>query len=347
MSEPDDKPDPLTSREREVLEGILDHKTAKQMGLEHGVSHHAIEKRLKRARQKLGADSSLDAAKLYRDRYGRSVSGSPELERADDPGAFHSEPARTGFWTHRKRIIAMLTLTILAAGAYAVSSTADQPATAPSSRQVERALEGELVKADTLFRSSDRDGSGFIERSEFVFSPAMASINIGNLPESVDLDAAALASTKRRAAMFAIFDRDDDGRIDPGEFSAGYLEGMGPRHLELDAPEITAQDLPASYSTRIGITVRSGQDVHRTAFKMADRDRSGAIDLDEFVNLSPLRRETTSERSPDQVAAATKIFRFMDSDESGTIDRNEFATVVFTDDDGNSYEFEVFDKARG
>jgi DNA-binding CsgD family transcriptional regulator len=54
----------LTAGERECLKRCLDHQTAKEMALELGVSPHAVEKRLKMARAKLGMSSSLEAAKL-------------------------------------------------------------------------------------------------------------------------------------------------------------------------------------------------------------------------------------------------------------------------------------------
>ena len=54
----------LTVAERECLKRCLSHQTAKQMALDLGISAHAVEKRLKMARAKLGLSSSLEAAKL-------------------------------------------------------------------------------------------------------------------------------------------------------------------------------------------------------------------------------------------------------------------------------------------
>ena len=50
----------LTRAERECLKRCLNHQTAKQMALDLGISPHAVEKRLKMARAKLGLSSSLD-----------------------------------------------------------------------------------------------------------------------------------------------------------------------------------------------------------------------------------------------------------------------------------------------
>lgn len=54
----------LTPAERECLRRCLEHQTAKQMAIDLGISAHAVEKRLKMARAKLGLSSSLEAAKL-------------------------------------------------------------------------------------------------------------------------------------------------------------------------------------------------------------------------------------------------------------------------------------------
>ncbi len=54
----------LTENEKSCLRRRLLPQTAKEMALELGVSPHAIEKRLKMARAKLGVSSSLHAARL-------------------------------------------------------------------------------------------------------------------------------------------------------------------------------------------------------------------------------------------------------------------------------------------
>lgn len=83
----------LTMAERECLKRCLDHQTAKQMALDLGISPHAVEKRLKMARAKLGLSSSLEAAKLVAalERSGGLVPGSSDLlpgdSRPDDGGS--------------------------------------------------------------------------------------------------------------------------------------------------------------------------------------------------------------------------------------------------------------------
>ena len=71
----------LTERERVCLRQWLQHKSAKEIAADLGISHHAVEKRLKMARTKLGATSSLEAARMLgkAEGYGQAVPQSPDL----------------------------------------------------------------------------------------------------------------------------------------------------------------------------------------------------------------------------------------------------------------------------
>ena len=84
----------LTEREKVCLRQWLQHKSAKEIAADLGISHHAVEKRLKMARTKLGATSSLEAARMLGEAegYGRAVARSPEL--ASDPLPRHSPSTR-------------------------------------------------------------------------------------------------------------------------------------------------------------------------------------------------------------------------------------------------------------
>ena len=55
----------LTERQQQCLRGVLERKTAKQIGRDLGITHHAVEKHLKAARQKLGVPNTLEAARGY------------------------------------------------------------------------------------------------------------------------------------------------------------------------------------------------------------------------------------------------------------------------------------------
>jgi DNA-binding CsgD family transcriptional regulator len=71
----------LTEREKICLRQWLQHKSAKEIAADLGISHHAVEKRLKMARTKLGATSSLEAARMLveAEGYGQAVPQSPDL----------------------------------------------------------------------------------------------------------------------------------------------------------------------------------------------------------------------------------------------------------------------------
>jgi DNA-binding CsgD family transcriptional regulator len=71
----------LTEREKVCLRQWLQHKSAKEIAVDLGISHHAVEKRLKMARTKLGATSSLEAARMLGEAegYGQAVPQSPDL----------------------------------------------------------------------------------------------------------------------------------------------------------------------------------------------------------------------------------------------------------------------------
>ena len=85
-------PDPaiarLTENEKECLRRRLLPQTAKEMAIDLGISPHAVEKRLKMARAKLGQSSSLPAARMLAaaEGYQQLVPGSPDLSAGRDSG---------------------------------------------------------------------------------------------------------------------------------------------------------------------------------------------------------------------------------------------------------------------
>lgn len=97
----------LTIAERECLKRCLNHQTAKQMALDLGISPHAVEKRLKMARAKLGLSSSLEAAKLVDslERSGRLGPGSSDLPPGDakpDESGSIAAPRNETTWIPRQ-----------------------------------------------------------------------------------------------------------------------------------------------------------------------------------------------------------------------------------------------------
>ena len=80
----------LTEREKVCLRQWLQHKSAKEIAADLGISHHAVEKRLKMARTKVGATSSLKAARMLGEAegYGQPVPQSADL--VSDARPLHS-----------------------------------------------------------------------------------------------------------------------------------------------------------------------------------------------------------------------------------------------------------------
>jgi DNA-binding CsgD family transcriptional regulator len=100
----------LTTAERECLKRCLNHQTAKQMALDLGVSPHAVEKRLKMARAKLGLSSSLEAAKLVEslDRSGRPGPDASDLTQGlsrSEEGGSNAAPRGETTWITRRHLV--------------------------------------------------------------------------------------------------------------------------------------------------------------------------------------------------------------------------------------------------
>lgn len=138
----------LTPAERECLKRCLKHQTAKQMAIDLGISAHAVEKRLKMARAKLGLSSSLEAAKLVETaershRLGPSPSDlSPERAQPDQEGT-DAAPREETSWIKRiglTRVVsgAILMSLLFAAAlmlAHSPSTLQDQTSPAPTASQ--------------------------------------------------------------------------------------------------------------------------------------------------------------------------------------------------------------------
>ena len=139
----------LTVGERECLKRCLDHQTAKQMALDLGISPHAVEKRLKMARAKLGLSSSLEAAKLVEaaEHSGRLVPGSSDLPQGaawPDEGGSVAAPRNETAWITQRQLVQLvsgaLLMSFLAAAALiiwvqssgAINGQAGPPVSSPS-----------------------------------------------------------------------------------------------------------------------------------------------------------------------------------------------------------------------
>lgn len=89
----------LTERQRQCLEGFIGRQTAKQIGRDLGISHHAVEQHLKAARKKLGATDTLDAARRYTAgaiTTGKPYYGASEVTEPATDEQCGSQPGRVG-----------------------------------------------------------------------------------------------------------------------------------------------------------------------------------------------------------------------------------------------------------
>ena len=124
----------LTEREKICLRQWLQHKSAKEIAAELGISHHAVEKRLKMARTKLGATSSLEAARMLAEAegYGQAVAQSPDV--ASEALRLHSGRTRlTVMGVAIMILVGAIVLSLLLQPA-TFSQAANQPTTATGER---------------------------------------------------------------------------------------------------------------------------------------------------------------------------------------------------------------------
>ena len=218
----------LTENEKECLRRRLLPQTAKEMALELHVSPHAVEKRLKMARTKLGLPSSLQAARLL-----AQVESQPLVPQASDlhfdGDPSHPMPIAGGL--RRQWIGGITAMSILVAAALALSLTG-------GSAQQEHAFNHvPLVPATTeqataflgrSFEILDRNHSGFVEAEE---APP-TSLGPRGGPRR-------MVSPELAGAMFlSRFDRDGDGKVGRVEYISGNL------------PAILAAGIPANWRPR-------------------------------------------------------------------------------------------------
>lgn len=194
----------LTPREKEVLRAWLAHKSAKEIALDLGITHHAVEKRLKMARTKLGAASSREAARMLADSegYGQAVTGPPDLPPA---------PLQQSSWLHRPFVLgglAMFTLTVLG-----LALTAAYPSDAPT----EIEIDGDLGK---LFAHHDSNDSGFLENPESPFVEIAFTDDTGPEPQGGTAIIGAGADPDQIAEFYEGADTDNDDRVSLAEFTA-------------------------------------------------------------------------------------------------------------------------------
>ncbi len=216
----------LTENEKECLRRRLLPQTAKEMAIELGVSPHAVEKRLKMARTKLGLSSSLQAARLLvqaeaqaqpQPRSQALVPHAPDL--AASPRPPHAGPVSGG---RRRWWIGGIAMSITIAVAVLALTLPGAPApqqSAPAPQQKMKMYDGPFVPATPeqanaylaqSFATMDKDKSGYLEANE----APRASVSVNNGPRK-DVGA------EQGGRMFlARFDTNGDGKVSKDEYIA-------------------------------------------------------------------------------------------------------------------------------
>lgn len=225
----------LTAKERECLTRWLTHATAKEIALDLGVSHHAVEKRLKSARQKLGVFTTLDAARLLAsvEGYGWTASQSPEVAGGiaiDDRQHARPDDTKTMPVSRRKMVFAgglimsLLLLSTLVFGMADLNGGAatGEPRPLPKVIVVDRRT-GSATDADAafakVFGNLDKDGSGYLEGAELKngqFRVTRTKLSDTSAPQP-------------QAMGVAAWDTSGDGRVSRDEFVAGMAALSAPR----------------------------------------------------------------------------------------------------------------------
>ncbi|MEO1044685.1 MAG: LuxR C-terminal-related transcriptional regulator [Pseudomonadota bacterium] len=224
----------LTEREKDCLRRWLEHKTAKEIALELGVSHHAVEKRLKMARMKLGVSSSLEAARLLAQAEGceRKVAQSTDLPNV--------VPAKHGWTPHSIAIgvVAMFLCTALALVLYQQAAPDGDLAASASQTEAHRLIDEATVTriaevTQRTFEYLDTDGSGFLEQPE---SPSIqfavfTSSALLDAEEQIEraLEKTTSQDTVQLAEFYSEADRDGDGKVSYAE----YHDWSAPRLAQL------------------------------------------------------------------------------------------------------------------
>jgi DNA-binding CsgD family transcriptional regulator len=249
----------LTDNEKECLRRRLQQQTAKEMALDLGVSPHAVEKRLKMARTKLGLSSSLDAARLLAasDGYQRTGPQSGDLPSA--PTAFEKRFDRPLILGGLVMILVTAAIIALAAqssrgaadgvvapspGAPAATASETKPADfrmAPASDFVDGTPEELRAYAEDRFRTMDKDGSGFVERGEAPVPQIRLTDESweGNGPpprewfEQQHSRPVPIDPVMAKAAYIAKGDANADGKLSFGEYLAIRESGFDAKQIPI------------------------------------------------------------------------------------------------------------------
>jgi len=249
--------DQLTEREKDCLRRWLAHQTAKEMALDLGISPHAVEKRLKMARAKLGVTSSLEAARLLADfeGYQRSGSQSPDLVMAMPQGQERrTKPLVLGALAMSLSVAALILVAVHSSSRVEVAPAPATDGTRidehyPPSDYVKATPAEILVIIQDTFRTLDADHSGFLEGDESPMvvseggNPSYRRGKDGRLVPTEEVDHP--TREELRAGFYKNADRNGDGKVSLAE----YRRWAG--------PNIAREGIPAEWKADINRPIPS------------------------------------------------------------------------------------------
>lgn len=193
----------LTENEKACLRRRLIPQTAKEMAIDLGISPHAVEKRLKMARTKLGLGSSLEVARLLaamESGYEQSVPQASDLTRTAPRG-------QTGQRT--ALIIAGITFMLLSTFIIAMLLTGQDTRQGATYEEATSYLEASFAKID-------RDGSGFVDAAD---APKMTVQGPGDMAPRPMAPSDASLWIER-------LDANKDGKVSRDEWVGGLRPGL-------------------------------------------------------------------------------------------------------------------------
>jgi DNA-binding CsgD family transcriptional regulator len=210
----------LTGNERECLRRCLLPQTAKEMAIDLRISPHAVEKRLKMARLKLGMTSSLQAARLLAEaeRGGRYDPLVPQISDLARNHGLRESPQHDGSLVRRAGlgpILGVTAMSIMIVAALVWSMAGGQTQTSAQAGQKATAEQATAFLTSS-FELMDRDHSGFVELAEAPERMTVRAVREG-------AEAQVVAPHQARAMWIAQADSDSDGKVSSAEYVASHL----------------------------------------------------------------------------------------------------------------------------
>ncbi len=195
----------LTENEKQCLRRRLLPQTAKEMAIDLGVSPHAVEKRLKMARTKLGMSSSLDAARLLAATESRLA-----VPQASDlsPGTEPDDAVPRSGGGRRSIIIGATAMSIAIAAALVVHSIGSAGPAQDKQAGKRTTPEAAAAFLGKDFDSLDRNHSGFVDPDEV----PLTMVRLDNGTTEV------IEPVRAYVLFVARSDGNGDGRISRAEY---------------------------------------------------------------------------------------------------------------------------------